>query len=699
MKGVNLHEHHELTGHVIDKETMLKDIELMKTHNINTVRTSHYPQPELWYKLCNQYGLYIIDEANIESHGMGYGKESLAKFPVWEIAHMDRTKNMYERDKNQPCVVIWSLGNEAGNGVNFEATYKYLKAVDTTRPVQYERAKLEYNTDIFCPMYARIKGMEDYAKKNPERPLIQCEYAHAMGNSVGNLQDYWDLIEKYDALQGGCIWDWVDQGILTTNENGEKYWAYGGDFGPDTVPSDGNFCNNGLVDPDRGVKPHLIEVKKVYQNIGFKAVNLKKGLVEITNKYTFIDLENFELTWNITADGKVLKEGKIADINLKAGEKKQVKLAYSITPEAGTEYFLNFSAKTKEQENLVPANFELASEQMQLPFYKAGIKLNTKAFAKLSVEENDKEILASGVGFKIVFDKTAGLVKSFKSGNEELIQTGLVPNFWRAPIDNDYGNGLDKRSKVWRKAGQNRKVADVKLKQLAENKIEVSFNFELTDKEAGKIADYTSVYTVFGSGDVQVENSFKMTKDDLPEIPLMGMNVVMPRQFDQMSWLGRGPQESYQDRKTSVFVGKYSGSVADQYWAYVRPQENGNKTDVRWMTVTNAGGTGLLFVGEPLLEVSAHHNVIEDFESEGRTNGKFLEDGTRVKNRHRIDVKPRDLTSVNINYKQMGVGGDDSWGARTHEKYRLTGKAYSYSFRMKPITKNDNPGKLAKQQL
>ena len=287
MKGVNLHEHHDVKGHVVDKETMLKDIEVMKSHNINTVRTSHYPQPELWYKLCNKYGLYVIDEANVESHGMGYGKESLAKHPVWGKSHMQRTENMYHRDKNQPSIVIWSLGNEAGNGVNFEQTYNYLKDIDGTRPVQYERAGLEYNTDIYCPMYMGMEGMERYARTNPERPLIQCEYAHAMGNSVGNLQDYWDLIESYDVLQGGCIWDWVDQGLLTTNEAGEEFWAYGGDFGPDTVPSDGNFCNNGLVDPDRGVKPHLLEVKKVYQNIGFKPVNLKKGLVEV-EKQIFI---------------------------------------------------------------------------------------------------------------------------------------------------------------------------------------------------------------------------------------------------------------------------------------------------------------------------------------------------------------------------------------------------------------------------
>lgn len=698
MKGVNLHEHHDVKGHVVDKETMLKDIEVMKSHNINTVRTSHYPQPELWYKLCNKYGLYVIDEANIESHGMGYGEESLAKDPVWGKAHMQRTENMYHRDKNQPSVVIWSLGNEAGNGVNFEQTYNYLKEIDGTRPVQYERSGLEYNTDIFCPMYMTIDRMEKYAKTNPERPLIQCEYAHAMGNSVGNLQDYWDLIESYDVLQGGCIWDWVDQGLLTTNEDGEEYWAYGGDFGPDTVPSDGNFCNNGLVNPDRGVKPHLLEVKKVYQNIGFKPVDLKKGLVEVENKYSFIDLSNFEISWSIEANGETLKEGKLEDLTIEAGAKKQIKIDYSITPEAGAEYFLNFSAKTKKADGLVPANYELAGEQMKLPVFKAAVKADVKSFPELAAEENDTEIKVNGKGFSLVFDKTAGLVKSFKSGDTELLTTGLVPNFWRAPIDNDYGNGLDIRSRVWRKAGQERKVISARLNKIANNKVSVDFVFELVNEKDEKIADYKSTYMVYGSGDVKVSNSFKMAKDDLPEIPLFGMNLVMSRQFDQMSWLGRGPHESCWDRKTSAFVGKYAGSVADQYWAYLRPQENGNKTDVRWMTITNAEGTGLLFVGEPLLEVSAHHNIMEDFESAGRTDGRQIE-GVEMVNRHTTDVKPRDLTSVNVNYKQMGVGGDNSWGAWTHEKYRLTGKSYSYSFVMKAVTEKDDPVKLSGVKL
>ncbi len=698
VKGVNLHEHHDVNGHVVDKETMLKDIETMKKHNINTVRTSHYPQPELWYKLCNQYGLYLIDEANIESHGMGYGEESLAKDPVWGTAHLDRTKNMFERDKNQPSVIIWSLGNEAGNGVNFLATYNYLKEQDATRPVQYEQAHGGENTDINCPMYARIETMENYAKSNPSKPMIQCEYAHAMGNSVGNLQDYWNVIEKYDVLQGGCIWDWVDQGLLTTNEEGEEFWAYGGDFGPDTVPSDGNFCNNGLVDPDRDVKPHLLEVKKVYQNIGFTAINLKKGVVEIENKHAFTNLSELDISWRISADGQTIKEGKLVNFELTPGAKLQVDLDYSIDPAPGTEYFLNFSAKTKEANGLVPANYELAAEQMKLPFESAALKANVAQFSALKANETDSEITIQGEGFSLTFNKEAGVLSSFQAGETELLKEGPIPNFWRAPIDNDFGNGLHKRSRVWRKAGENRNVNSVKLTKEAANQLVVDFKFDLTNEQGEKIADYSSSYTIYGSGDVVVSNQFKMTKDELPEIVRMGMNLQMPRQFDQMIWFGRGPHESYWDRKTSAFVDKYSGSVADQYWPYLRPQENGNKTDVRWMTITNEAGNGLLFVGQPFLSVSAHHNIMEDFESPERTDGR-QEDGVRPVHRHIDDVKPRDLTSVNIDYKQMGVGGDNSWGAWTHDQYRLTQKSYSYSFRMRPVTPGVNPVENAKMKL
>ena len=690
LKGANLHEHHDVNGHVIDRETILKDIKTMKEHNINAVRTSHYPQPELWYELCNKYGLYLIDEANIESHGMGYGRESLAKDSTWKEAHLYRTKNMFERDKNQPSVIIWSLGNEAGNGINFYATYDYLKEVDQSRPVQYERAGLAYNTDIFCPMYATIGRLEQYAQTEPARPLIQCEYAHAMGNSVGNLQDYWDVIEKYKPLQGGFIWDWVDQGLLTTNEEGEEFWAYGGDFGPDTVPSDGNFCLNGLVNPDRGVKPQLLEVKKVYQYIEFIPQNLEKGEISILNKYLFTNLSDFEFSWEITADGKTVSSGILEEIETTPGGQYDAEINYSIDPKPGTEYFLTLKAALKKTKGLVEAGTVLASGQMKLPVYKKPVVVETTGFPPVSLKEDETSITVNGENFVITFDKAKGVLSSFKKGETEFIKSGPAPNFWRAPTDNDYGNGLYRKNEIWRDAGKDRMIAGISVYQDAPNIVGISVLFNLVDKEGAKTGEYSSLYTIYGSGDVRVDNHFKM-KDGLPEILRMGMNLQMPRKFDQIAWLGRGPHESYQDRKTSAFVGLYSGSVAGQYWAYLRPQENGNKTDVRWMAITDSEGIGLLFKGIQLLSVSAHHNLLEDFESPERTDGR-QHPGVEVVNRHTTDVKPRDLTSVNIDYKQMGVGGDNSWGALTHPEYRLTHKEYTYSFIIKPVNGETNLG-------
>ncbi len=683
IKGVNLHEHHQINGHVIDEATMLKDIQVMKSHNINAVRTSHYPQQERWYELCNQYGLYLVDETNIESHGMGYGPESLAKDPSWKKAHLYRTKNMFERDKNQPSVVIWSLGNEAGNGVNFDATFDYLKSVDLSRPVQYEQAHGGRNTDVMCPMYMRIPDMIKYVKNGGDKPLIQCEYAHAMGNSVGNLKDYWDVIESEPQMQGGFIWDWVDQGLLTTNDEGEKFWAYGGDFGPDTVPSDGNFCLNGLVDPDRGIKPHLLEVKKVYQYIKFSAVDLNKGVIGVKNAYAFINTDMFEFSYEVKGNGEIVKSGIIENLNLLPDQQRNIKVDIAFAPQKNTEYFLNIYAKIKDNNWSVPAGTVLAKEQFELPvFVKEDINFNNDGGLELT--EDDLQTLITGDSFKITLDKAKGLLKSYKIDGKEMIQNGLLPDFWRAPIDNDFGNSLDKRARVWRKAGQNRILVSTVADKANSKQVSIKYIYNILDENQQVIARYTTKYGVYANGSIEVDNDFKMVKDDLPEIPRMGMNLVMPREFDQMEWLGRGPEESYIDRKTFAFVDVYAGSVEDQYWAYIRPQENGNKTDVRWLKICNKKGEGLMFKGKQLLEVSAHHQIMEDFESPERTDGRQV-DGKPVVNRHTCDVPVRNLTSVNIDLGQMGVGGDDSWGAFTHEEYRLTKKHYSYGFWIKPI--------------
>ncbi len=694
IKGVNIHEHNDTTGHVQNEATMLKDILLMKSHNINAVRTSHYPEPERWYELCNEYGIYLVDEANIESHGMGYGEKSLAKDTVWKAAHLYRTKNMFERDKNQPSVIIWSLGNEAGDGVNFSATYAYLKSVDQSRPVQYERAEGGPNTDIMCPMYAGIKWMEHYATHDPKKPFIQCEYAHSMGNSTGNLQDYWDMFEKYPVLQGGFIWDWVDQGILTKDADGNKFWAYGGDLGGDTLPTDGNFCCNGIINPDRSIKPELLEVGKVYQNISFKAINLESGLIEINNKYSFTNLSEFNFDWEIVADGKAVKKGNIAGLELAPASKKTVKIDLTIDRKPATEYFLNIYASLKKKKGILEAGIRLAYEQIELPAGEAILPVQLQSLAPVSSKESGNDILVEGKGFKAVFSKNDASLKSYQLDGKEMLMSGPVPNFWRAPIDNDFGNGLDIRSRVWRKAGERKTIKSATVKQNGNTEV-IAFNFDLNNEKNQPIAKYISEYTVLGTGEILVSNSFKMTRDSLPEIVRFGVNLVMPREFDQMNWFGRGPQESYQDKKTSALVGLYTGSVADQYFAYIRPQENGNKTDVRWMSITNKNGLGLEFVGQPLLSVSAHHQIMEDFESPARTDGQ-TKNGEKMVRRHTNDVKPRNLTSVNIDYKQQGVGGDDSWGAWTHDEYRLRDKSYSYSFRICPLRAGDKPIEKAK---
>ncbi len=687
VKGVNLHEHNDVTGHVVDEATMVKDIKTMKAHNINAVRLSHYPQSEHWYELCNKYGLYLVDEANIESHAMGaelQGSFDTTKHPAylesWKGAHLMRIKNMVERDKNQPSVIIWSMGNECGNGPVFYEAYDWIKQRDTTRPVQFEQAGQNKNTDIVAPMYMGIPQLIEYAQSKPQRPLILCEYAHAMGNSVGNLQDYWDAIEQNKALQGGFIWDWVDQGLLTKTEDGEPFWAYGGDFGPDNVPSDGNFCLNGLVNPDRAVKPHLLEVKKVYQNVGFASTNPEKGIITLTNKFGFTDLNKFKLNWEIIENGKPVKTGSTPIPSIKPGESKELTIGSLDKINSSSEYFINVYISTTKEENLLPKDHVVAYEQFLLSEPKSTdfITCNSKP----GIAETDNNFEITGENFLITISKKSGQLSQYQLNGKDLLLKGLVPDFWRAPIDNDFGNDFPIRSKMWRKAGEN--VSDVNIVYKEnDSSILLTSTMNIFNKENEKIADYKTEYTIYGNGIIKVTNFFNKV-NGLPEIMRMGMNMQMLREFENMIWYGRGPHESYWDRKTSALVGLYSGLVKDQFWAYIRPQENGNKTDVRWMSLTNNDGVGLLFKGLPLLNVTASHVIMEDLESPGRTDGRQRE-GVKPVNRHTTDVKPRNLTSVNIDYKQLGVGGDNSWGAWTHDEYRLKENSYSYSFIIKPI--------------
>lgn len=705
LKGVNLHEHHDVTGHVIDEATILKDIQVMKSNNVNAVRTSHYPQQELWYDMCDKYGLYLIDEADIEAHGMGYDKDvTLADKAEWAAAHLDRMQGMVERDKNHPSVIIWSLGNESGDGHNFLNNYKWTKNRDVTRPVQYEREGEQTNaperhSDIVCPMYSKIEFIEKYAQdpKN-DRPLIMCEYAHSMGNSTGNLQDYWDVIEKYPLLQGAFVWDWVDQGLLKTDANGINYWAYGGDYGEEGIPSDGNFCINGLTWPDRTGKPGLSEVKKVYQYIGFEPVDLKTGRIRVINKYDFITLADFNILWTVYSDGIAVKSGKLAFPHLLPHHHTVAVVAFGdIEPAPGTEYFLNLMATRSDEWNLIPPDHIYAAEQFRLPVEGKPFFGKKDELLVLQTKTEDKIFVVNGEGFTVRFDLEKGRMASFSSGDRELLIQGPEPDFWRAPTDNDYGYGMDVKLGVWKKAGEKAAVRKVNITQPEMDRVIVAMEYDIPGSGGEKIGGYVSTFTVLGSADVIVKNQFSKVSEKIPEIPRMGMQMRIPEIYSNLRWFGRGPHENYCDRKTSAFTGLYESSVDDQYVPYIRPQENGYRTDTRWLTLTDEDGNGLLVSGLPMICFAALRNIHDDFESPGRLS-QYRRDA-KTANTHTNDVNPRDFVNLNVDYGQMGVGGDDSWGAEIHPKYRLMDRKYEYSFRMRPVKSGDDILKLAKERF
>lgn len=668
--GVNMHEHNPVTGHYQDIATMMQDIRMMKQHNVNAVRCSHYPNNTNWVKLCDKYGIFLVDEANIESHGMGYGRENMAFHPEWDAAHLDRTISLVERDKNSPSVILWSLGNEASNGDVFKKTYKWIKERDKTRLVQFEQAGEKENTDIVCPMYPSIRYMKEYAaREKVTRPYIMCEYAHAMGNSSGNFKEYWDIIRGSKNMQGGFIWDWVDQGFEMTDEVGRKYWAYGGDMGSQNYTNDENFDHNGLVFPDRIPHPGLMEVKKFYQDIYFKATQPEKGLITIENDFHYTNLQNYTFKYEVLKNGEVIKTGRF-DVNLAPESEKQVQLAMPEMPATdGVEYLLNVFAYTRVGSEIIPQGHEVAREQFKLGEGKYFVKTAaTKGAVKVTEDKDRIHLNAAGVYVNI--NKWSGLMGEYKVNDEWYFYNKPTPNFWRAPTDNDFGNGMERKCNVWRMAGENTSVKDIAVKEVDGNAV-VTANLYLKDVAS----DYQLVYTMTADGALTINVSYKAGANELPEMPRFGMIMSLPKSLENFAYYGRGPWENYADRNFASQIGIYSSKVSDQYVPYTRPQENGYKTDLRWLTLTDNSGNGIRIEGSQPICASVLQNWPEDFDP-----------GLSKKYRHINDITPnRDEVILSVDLAQRGVGGDNSWGALPHEQYRLKAKEYSYGYTIKPV--------------
>jgi beta-galactosidase len=675
--GTNRHEHDPLKGHVPDKQLMITDISLMKQFNLNADRTSHYPNDPYWYKLCDKYGIYLVDEANIETHGMGasgQGRFDTSKhpayLPLWAPAHMDRIERLVERDKNHPSVITWSMGNECGNGKVFHDAYLWIKQRDKTRPVQFEQAGEDWNTDIVCPMYPSVSRMKAYAAdKSKTRPFIMCEYSHAMGNSNGNFQEYWDVIYSDKKMQGGYIWDWIDQGMLTKTPDGREFYAYGGDLGGYHLQNDENFCANGLLAADRTVHPGLYEVKKVYQDILFKAKDLSKGVITVCNQFRFTGLDAYSFRYEIVRNGLKIKEGTFVT-NALPMENKDVQLVLPSIADSA-EYLCDVFAYTKKQTGVIPAAHEVAREQFHLSgnYFPVSVR-NTR---DLNVVKDSSRLTFNAGNIKGSFDLKQGRFVSYSiNNNTEPINQFPEPYFWRAPTDNDFGNNMPVNLGVWRTAHINRSIKNITVGEQTEDGINIKVDYELT----GIGVPYTIEYMIMNDGAVRISASIDMAGRNLPELPRFGMRMQLPHQYSQLSYYGRGPWENYSDRNTASFIGLYNDSVATQYqWNYIRPQESGYKTDVRWLKLTNSKGEGLLLEGGQPICFSALNNMAED-----------LDPGLTKKQQHPTDIKPRSNVYLNVDLKQRGVGGDNSWGALPHEPYRLLEKKYSYSFIIKPLS-------------
>ncbi|MHA1683015.1 MAG: glycoside hydrolase family 2 TIM barrel-domain containing protein [Promethearchaeota archaeon] len=680
-KGADRHEHDPDKGRACPRWRMVQDIKLMKQFNVNAVRTSHYPNHPFWYDLCDEHGIYLIDECNMESHGLR--NEVPASDLQWEAASIDRMVSMVERDKNHPSVIMWSLGNEAGFGDNFIKMYHAAKNIDMERPVHYEQ---DYNleiTDVVSRMYAPIETMEKLGKREvlgglksetyQDRPVILCEYEHAMGNSCGSFDEYIKVFEKYPHLQGGFIWDWVDQGLRETDEKGDEYWTYGGDYGDE--PNDRAFCCNGLVAPDRTPNPHLTEIKKGYESIKMELVDAGEGKIIVRNGYQFRDLNFVVPTWEVTADGRVIDGGDLEPLALQPGERREVFIPYnkkyfevqgSLQP--GAEYFLKLSFKLKSDEWWAPAGHVVAWNQYELPFKSPSApQLELSSLGRVELSETGTEIIVKGSTFKVRFDKKTGDLVSYKVGADEMFTRPPVPNFWRAITENDRSGRMDFWFGYATPDFQDecKEFKEITAEKINDSLIKVrSVTARVLSDDDEVLSDYVMTYKILGNGAIVIENEFEIEAI----FPRLGTQFEIPGKFKNLTWFGRGPHESYWDRKQSAAVGLYSGLVQDQLHDYVVPQENANKTDVRWVALLDDDGKGFLVVGAKPVGFSAWPYSLKTLDEAQHIN-ELLPYSENI--------------TVNVDHVQMGIGGGGC-GALPPETYMPGEGKYNYSFLIIP---------------
>ncbi len=678
IKGVNRHEIDPDGGYVVSRQRMEQDIRLMKQFNINAVRTCHYPDDPYWYELCDRYGLYVVAEANIESHGMGYGDATLARRDDYRQAHLERNQRNVQRNFNHPSVVFWSLGNEAGYGPNFEAAYDWVKAEDPSRPVQYERAGQDGKTDIFCPMYYPYDYCESYSRDDAkQKPLIQCEYAHAMGNSGGGFKEYWDLVRRYPKYQGGFIWDFVDQGIRWKGKGGVDIYAYGGDFNRFDA-SDNNFCCNGLMSPDRRPNPHMYEVGYFYQNIWTTLADTAGATVEVRNEHFFRDLSDYALEWTLVHDGQAVSSGRVDRLDV--APQATARIGLGIDPKSVTgegEWLVDVAYRLKEGDGLLPAGHTAATAQLTLvPYRPAAPQLTNAVQSNVAtvaptVEDNDRNyLIVEGSAFRLEFERRTGRLVKYRAGRLDFIKEGeaLTPNFWRAPTDNDFGANLQNRYAVWRHP-------ELKLTAL-DHRIEGGQAVVVTTYDMpGTGAKLSLTYTVNNAGALKLTQRLTASKDKkVPDLFRFGLQLPMPRSFATINYYGRGPGENYADRNHGTPLGIYRQSVDEQFYPYIRPQETGTKTDVRWWEVLDVSGAGLHITSEAPFSASALHYTIDS-----------LDDGTAKRQSHPAEVAQADLTNLCIDKVQMGLGCVDSWGALPLPRYRLPYGDYEVTFLLQPV--------------